>query len=82
MTLRELAEKTDHELKGNPVKPPKKSAADIEALRWRELFQAALTGLSYDARGRNHDQDMVQRAAAIADRALIEFHARYRAEGT
>lgn len=83
MTLREIAEKADREVKENPVKPIKKSAADIEALRWREMFQAAMSGCA----ARTFPNSMApyqitEHAAQCADLGLREFHKRYRQEGT
>lgn len=84
MTLRELADQADREVKENPVKPIKKSAADIEALRWREMFQAALSGFAFATatHGHQHDKGAVARAAMMADEGLVLFYNRYRQEGT
>lgn len=62
------------------IKSGKKSASDIEALRWREIFQASLMGLSSRASGRNHDNSDVVRAADMADKGLEEFYSRYERE--
>lgn len=65
---------------GNPLK---KSAADIEALRWREMFQAALAGYASRAFPNTMGaKNSVASAAQAADLGLREFYSRYRAEGT
>lgn len=57
---------------------PKKKASDIEALRWREMFQAAITGICTDAEATT--QNAVTTAAQVADLGLREFYARYERE--
>lgn len=54
----------------------KKSAADIEALRWREMFQAAL------ACPLHHGSvpETVDYAASVADLGLHAFYSRYERE--
>lgn len=60
---------------------PKKSAADIEALRWREMFQAALTGLlvKHDYHPKEGKR-LASAAARMADLGIIEFYNRYTKE--
>ncbi len=63
------------------IKEAKKiSAADIEALRWREMFQAALTGMIRESPGDAKMQEIVKWSASAADLGLREFYARYAKE--
>lgn len=59
---------------------PKKSAADIEALRWREIFQAALSGIIRETPGDAKMDQVVKWAANAADLGLREFYSRYERE--
>jgi len=60
---------------------PKKSAADIEALRWREMFQAALTGFASRTFPNSKEaSQVISSATQCADLGLREFYARYERE--
>jgi hypothetical protein len=55
-------------------------ASHITALRWREIFQAALTGMATNPGGKNHDKATVARAADMADYGILAFYERFQAE--
>ncbi len=60
---------------------PKKSAADIEALRWREMFQAALGGITANNMYDPPDaKKFILAASKLADLGLEQFYARYERE--
>lgn len=54
----------------------RKSAADIEALRWREMFQAALSCPLHHGNA----SETVNYAAQVADLSIRKFYARYERE--
>jgi len=59
----------------------RKSAADIEALRWREMFQAALSGFACNPPAHNsNSKDIVNAACQAADLGLQAFYTRYERE--
>jgi hypothetical protein len=68
--------------KDSKVSPTKrKSAADIEALRWREMFQAALTGFASRTFPNSKEaSQVIASATQCADLGLREFYARYERE--
>lgn len=81
MSLREKCEVASRQEKENPPTKKKKSAADIEALRWREMFQAALTGFaSRTFPNSMQAQTVIESATQCADLGLREFYARYERE--
>jgi hypothetical protein len=85
MSLREKCDAAAAMEAANPSPKKKKSAADIEALRWREMFQAALTGmLSHHgietSATDSHYKIILNEAALFADAGLVEFYRRYERE--
>lgn len=63
------------------IDPKKKSAADIEALRWREMFQAAPFGIiAYEGYQPKVAECIASAATHMADLGLHEFYNRYERE--
>lgn len=63
---------------GNWENKPKKSAADIEALRWREMFTQF--GAALIIKGDLDYKNALVRAASAADYGMTLFHTRYTKE--